>query len=120
MLQARKPRMSKTSRGPGSSARRGGTLTDTTPTPAMDEAASVVESTLGQTRVPGEGDDALWDEFIRICSDRRRLNLNATENQYETLSIIARLYRRHAPHWSYFLACKKIKRQRNAKSDFHP
>src|SRR5580704_9185386 len=41
-------------------------------------------------------------------------------NQRQNLVIIAKLKRYHGPGWSYFLASKKMKRQRNALSDYHP
>jgi len=74
---------------------------------------------LGEPRVPDEG-EALWEEFVGLSGERGRLNLNATQNQRQTLVIIAKLRRYHGPGWSYFLASKKMKRQRNALSDYHP
>jgi hypothetical protein len=74
---------------------------------------------LGQPRAPDEG-EALWQEFVAINRERGSLNLNATENQRQTLVVIAKLRRYHGPRWAYFLASKKIKRQRNALSDYHP
>ena len=82
------------------------------------EGAQVLP-TLGQPRVPDEG-EALWEEFVRTNTERGRLNLNATQNQRQNLVIIAKLKRYHGPGWSYFLASKKMKRQRNALSDYHP
>ena len=82
------------------------------------EGAQVLP-TLGQPRVPDEG-EALWEEFVRANTERGRLNLNATQNQRQNLVIIAKLKRYHGPGWSYFLASKKMKRQRNAPSDYHP
>src|ERR1700757_1395064 len=75
--------------------------------------------TLGEPRVPDEG-EALWEEFVRTNIERRRLNLDATQNQRENLVIIIKLKRYYGPGWSYFLASKKMKRQRNALSDYHP
>jgi hypothetical protein len=75
--------------------------------------------TLGEPRVPDEG-EALWEEFVGLSGERGRLNLNATQNQRQTLVIIAKLRRYHGPGWSYFLASKKMRRQRNALSDYHP
>jgi hypothetical protein len=74
---------------------------------------------LGQPRAPDDG-EALWQEFVAINRERGSLNLNATENQRQTLVVIAKLRRYHGPRWSYFLASKNIKRQRNAVSDYHP
>jgi hypothetical protein len=75
--------------------------------------------TLGEPRVPDEG-EALWEEFVRTNTERGRLNLDATQNQRQNLVTIAKLKQYHGPGWSYFLASKKMKRQRNALSDYHP
>jgi uncharacterized protein YmfQ (DUF2313 family) len=48
--------------------------------------------TLGEPRVPDEG-EALWEEFVGLSGERGRLNLNATQNQRQTLVIIAKLRR---------------------------
>jgi hypothetical protein len=74
---------------------------------------------LGEPRVSDEG-EILWEEFVRTNTERGRLNLNATQNQRQNLVIIAKLKRYHGPGWSYFLSSKKMKRQRNALSDYHP
>jgi hypothetical protein len=74
-----------------------------------------------QERLPdAEAADALWAEFMSAFGDAGKLNLQAIEAQYKGLRAIARLYRHHAGQWSYFLASKKIKRVRTAKSDFQP
>ncbi len=78
-----------------------------------------VLSTLVEPRVPDEG-EALWSEFIRINTARGQLNFDSKGNQRETLVIILKLKRYYGPGWSYFLASKKMKRQRNAVSDYHP
>jgi hypothetical protein len=82
------------------------------------EVAQVLPS-LGEPRVPDEG-EALWEEFVGLSGERGRLNLNASQNQRQTLVIIAKLRRYHGPGWSYFLASKKMKRQRNALSGVDP
>jgi hypothetical protein len=82
------------------------------------EVAQVLP-TLVEPRVSDEG-EALWEEFVCINTERGRLNLNATQNQRQNLVIIAKLKRYHGPGWSYFLSSKKMKRQRNALSDYHP
>jgi hypothetical protein len=75
--------------------------------------------TLGKPRVPDES-EALWSEFLRINAARGQLNLDAKSNQRENLVIIIKLKRHHGPGWSYFLSSKKMKRQPNAVSDYHP
>jgi hypothetical protein len=48
--------------------------------------------TLGEPRVLDEG-EALWNEFVRINTERGQLNLNAKGNQRENLTIILKLSR---------------------------
>ena len=95
-----------------------------TPTKRVAGKAGRAEPTAGMIlprgRTANTKADALWAEFQSAFGDVGKLNLQATEAQYAGLRAIARLYRHHAGQWSYFLASKKIKRVRTAKSDFQP